>query len=439
MNIEKGRMSLMVVVLAFAGATAASAQIISAAGWVAENHALPSGALYYAGLCRLPSGMIATFDGSSLVVVDPTSGSIVSTLPVVPSPVFGAFLLQVPGEDTLLLGESSNGAILRIPLDGSPVQTVATIPLCYDAAFDARGRLFVAHGNATWTGTDIVLLDLQTGANDVIASLPGPSGPLAFLPDGRLVYGENSAIYPAPPGSAALEAFAPSQIQSAIGASFLTLADAEILGSGFDVISDLAVDAESDLILADSVYGTLVEFDPQDAIRTPLCVPSGGPIFGATAVEFLDTGMLSAATFEPYQPSVGGWLAVLESDFSGTTILKGVRPRRPELATDPAGDLPIGPFTLELSAAPPLGVGFLFASLAAQPELPIPVYGTPFFFGLSATSMFSLGLLPIGPDGSIALPTTNPGLALTVYVQVATIEGSGLPRGTSWVLPLVLP
>lgn len=435
---KKTKKSLAAVVLASAGATAASAQMVAAPGWSFESQALPSGVLHYAGLCRLPSGLVATFDGQKVVAIDPAPGGVLSILHQVPSPVFGAFLLLDPTGSALWLGESSNGTILRIPLDGSPAQTVATIPLCYDAAFDAAGRLFLAHGYSTWTGTDIVLLDLATGASDVIASLPGPSGPLAFLPDGRLVYGENSVVFPAPPGSAALEAFAPTQLQSAIGSTFLTLADAEILGSGFDVISDLAVDAEGDLILADSVYGRLVEFDPLTAGVTLLGSPSGGATFGATAVEFVDPGARNAATFEPFQPSPGGWLSILESDFSGTTILKSVRPLRPALAASPDGAIPIGPFTLELADAPPLGLAFLFGALGSQPELPSIVYGTPFFFGLAPGSMFSLATLPIDAGGAFVVPVANPGLGLTVYLQVAVIEGSGLPRGTSQVLPLAL-
>ena len=107
----------------------AAAQPAASAGFRLESSVVASGSgpAIVGGLARLPSGDLAVFDGASVVRVDPGSGAVIATLYVPPGPVFGAFLVVEPAGASVLFGESSNGALTRIPLDGSaPAVNLAT-------------------------------------------------------------------------------------------------------------------------------------------------------------------------------------------------------------------------------------------------------------------------------------------------------------------------
>ncbi|MCC7171261.1 MAG: hypothetical protein IT459_12485, partial [Planctomycetes bacterium] len=195
-------------------------------GFSGTSLAIAPASAFVGGLAPMPGGHLAMFDGSSVVEIDPATGVIVRVMLTPAAFTFGSFLALDPTSTFLVFGESSNGTLTRIPLDGSPASHLATVQFNYDGAFDARGALFVAHGNVTFTGTNLVRIDVDTGAVQTIASLPGPSGPIAIDGAGNVLYGVNSPAFPAPPGSGSIVAFSAAQVAGAPASGVLTDADA---------------------------------------------------------------------------------------------------------------------------------------------------------------------------------------------------------------------
>jgi hypothetical protein len=265
----------------------------------------------------------------------------------------------------------------------------------------------------------------------VIAKLPGPSGPIAFMPGGMLVYGENSPVFPAPPGSGSLYGFTAQQVAAAVGPTWLTAADAQPIAGGLDVLTDLVVDAEGDLVVSDSIHGRILEIDPVSGMRIDFGTTSYG---GVTYLAVLDDGATSPAILEPFQPEAGGTIAAITSDYFTVSELELVDPRRPTMTAMPAGPIPAGSFTVGIEKGPPLGIGILLASLGSIPEQPILLSGTPFFFGLDPATTVAVGTLVLDAQGGLALPAVNPGLSLTVHVQTALLG----PVGTTTPLALAL-
>ena len=65
---------------------------------------------------------------------------------------------------------------------------------------------------------------MNTGATDLIATVPGPSGPVAIDPVGNLHYGEITTLFPNPTGRTYY--WTDDQVAGAIGPTSLTDGDA---------------------------------------------------------------------------------------------------------------------------------------------------------------------------------------------------------------------
>lgn len=405
---------------------------------VAALQVAPAGAIL-GGMDVLPNGHVALFDGQALVEVDPQTGNVVRTLWTPPAAVFGSFVRTDPTGTFVVVGESTNHEIRKVPLDGSPDTLVAVVPWNFSADFLAPDLLFVAHGDSSWQATTIEALDLKTGTLDAIARVPGPSGPVLLTPSGDLLYGWNSPQFPAPPGQQGILRFPAEKVLAALGPGELTEADALPFASGLTAPSALAIDREGDVYVSDAIDGVLLLLRPNGLLERVVGRETGVfPSVGALALR--PSAAPGAYPFDPFAPASDETLFALSTDFFATNDLNAVRPARCVLATNPPPPLaPGAPFQIEVDGGPPGGAALLFAAAAPITETPLWFGGRLVPFGLEPATLLFLGPLILDAQGRAALPAVAPaGLGVTISLQTLVQDGSGA-SGSSPVFDLRLP
>ena len=205
----------------------------------------------YGGLCDTddvvvaPDGsLIATCAGEGTVVRVQRDGA-VGVLSVVGRGV-NPIALEPGGEAVVVgFGTTDDDRLLRVPLDGGPVEVVADgLPVLNGFGFGPDGRLYAPTGGVEAllgsTG-GLIAIDVATGSTEVIPlqfDEPGRTG-LAFAvgvdvgPDGTvyIAQGVDPALYAVDPatGHAALVGRSPE----AAADNVLVLSDGRILLSGF--------------------------------------------------------------------------------------------------------------------------------------------------------------------------------------------------------------
>lgn len=367
----------------------------------------------------LSTGEIAAFDGVSIDLYA-ADGALLQHLGSLPAAAFpGVFELD-PTESFLLFGESTAGDLYRVALDGSGMTFLANLVFNYDAAFESAGTAVVSAASCGFfCGSELWRLDVQSGALTLLASLTGPSGPLAFGPGGLLYYATQSEDYPAPPGSTDVVFFLPTQLQ---GGVLLHDADAFPFTAGFDGGGDLELDPSSGaLYLAENNFSTganrvrqvagtlagspvIVEGSPGNTIDRLEFVPGAGP-----------------ATFQPYQPSSGGLLRYSTTDFAGFADRVAVRPARPQaLLLGPGASGP-GRVELRVTGAEPGGT--LIVAYGPQGTWD-PLEATYLLSGAAAPVHTGLVLetlqlvpvvLPVDAGGEGSFAFHNPGTLLGLF------------------------
>jgi len=229
--------------------------------------------------------------------------------------LFGSFVKVAPDGQAVYVGESSVGTISVVDLNAAGIQLIgpgtdsvlAEVALNYDMEFDPQGRAFVSAATpGTWQPNRLLFLDAKSGETDLIAIVPGNSGPLAFDGAGSLFYCTSTSYPPEPVESVIF--FGRDRIESAIGESDLTDADAEGYISGIYGFSDMVFDGDGDLFGVTSL-GDIVEIRKEGQTAISRTFASVSPN-GATVVRFLP----GTRRFEPFYQG-GGSLTFLESDF----------------------------------------------------------------------------------------------------------------------------
>jgi hypothetical protein len=316
---------------------------------VAEGHRAPLHDLPPAAgqVLVLDGARVVWFDGTRLLLAD---GASTRELLRFPQSRFGSFTRALD-DGHLLFGESSSDGIWLVPLaqGRTPVQ-LATLKLNYDAVrwgprhaiVSAKTGGFPAANNELWA------VDLVTGALDLIAELPGASGPLAADAAGNLWYATASNAFPPPPGATDLLRFAAAKVAAAFGPGKLGPADAELRVRGLDSAAALVFDDDGDAFVTDWKNRRVLELD--DVVRRspapkPL-VEYAGATVDPIGLQMLPRPASARGVFEPFQPDGTGALIVHESDFVATNRLRAVTPQRAISSVAPAAPVPPGPFTI---------------------------------------------------------------------------------------------
>jgi len=393
-----------------------------------SRSSLPNPA-FGAQTATLPNGDLVTYDGLS---VDrwTAGGAFVQNLATFQVFGFPSFVRVRPDGTEVLIGESSNHAIHRVPLDGSGEILVANVVFNFAAAFETNDDLILSAATGDFgPQNEILRLDLTSGQETTIAVVPGPSGPVAFDLNGDLLYATQSTAFPPPPGSTDVVRWTSTQITS--GAQ-LSLVDATVVSAGFDGGGSMAVDPVSGV-----AYLAETNFDiPVNRIvRVGSSAATSTVVVDSTEtlgqLQFTNAG--GAGSFEAFQPSGGSQLRYSATDFATIDDLALLDPARPTLTISGPGVTGVGPVTLAVDGALPNGSAFLLFSFQGALT---PTEQTYTFPGFLLHSRFVPGkirrvpfFLPVDAAGHGEVTFQNPGnLAGTFGWQywIATATGQFL-------------
>ncbi|QDU67540.1 hypothetical protein [Engelhardtia mirabilis] len=409
-------------------APTALAQETVANGFGSQLSVDPSGSVR-----ELSSGDLLTYDGR---FVDrwAADGTFQLNIADLGSSFFSGAFAIAPDESFAVVGETTNGDMFRVALDGSGVALIANVVFNYDAKFAPSGELYVSAAQGGFgTGNDVIRLDPFSGAKVDILHVAGPSGPIAFDSSGNLFYATYSNLAQNPAVYTDVLLYPAASI--AAPATPMSEADGIVYASGFDGASSMVADRTQDLIyLAEASFsaGTnRLRLVAGSAAASPVLV-EGQLGDWITVAQFIPgTG---AAQFAPYQPSAGGRLIYGRTDFFSFDERRTLSPARPTLTVTGAGTSGPGSFSLDFAGLDPAGSMLLLWGPTALtgPEFAV---GTlpPLFTGLDLGSIqflpFQLG---VQPDGSSHSTFFNPGgLQGLLTFQGLLLDSFGAPEGAT--------
>jgi len=399
-------------------------------GYVGGAQSLPTGT----SLATVAPAGLLTFDGVQLQCTP--NGQPTQTLLTLPTFRFGSFLLPVGSSHALLgvTGLTGGDAIWLVPVQGpAPSQPLAGLAFNYDAALldpqhalvSARTGGFAAPDNELW------VLDLATGATQLVASIPGASGPLAIGAAGDVYYATGFAGFPTPPGTCSVYRLPRPVVDAAIaGHAVLGIAHAQVVRSGLDAAADLAFDDDGDLLFVDWFNNRISEISDAEGGQpslVPVVLDFGfGPLF-PTSVQFLPGAQ--NGVFEPFQPANGA-LRVLATDYGSMVSLRSVSSNAADLLANVTTPAAAGPIPFIVSDAAPNGLGLLAIAAGnggATGTLQVPGFEAPLAW--SPTLLPDPIVVPflVPANGFTTVTLSSPGFAvpLAAVAQVVFVSAQG--------------
>jgi hypothetical protein len=293
----------------------------------------------------LPNGDRVVFDGSAMWR-EAADGTFLQALGTTANFVFPSFVVPDPTSTYALIGESSRGKIFRVDLAGAGAAVLADLDFNYDAEFEDAGHALVSAAPCGFScGNEIYRLDVVTGALSLLASVSGPSGPIAIAANGDLYYGLNPDF---PVTTGAILRWSQAQVSSGV---LLTEGSAAVVAPGIDPASSLAFEP---------VYGHLFASQPifQGTSHVDEYTADGQPL--GTAFESLDylsnlefRRTQGIGAFQAFQPP-GVELLCRGTDYSGgVSQVSTIRSRRPRASITGPGLTSPGMVTFEVRGAHP--------------------------------------------------------------------------------------
>ena len=276
---------------------------------------------------------------------------------------FPSFCIVRPDGSEVLIGESSNDSIHRIPLSGAGEIFVTGILFNFSAVFESNDNVLISAATGGFgQPNELLRLDITNGQATTIATVPGPSGPIALDANGDLFYATQSPSFPPPPSAVDILRWTKTQITAGLP---LTELDASLHASSFEGGGSMAFDPVSgELYLAETNFSAginrIVLVGSSGATSTTI-IDSTVTVGG---LEFLNGG--GAGSFEAFQPAGGSQLKYSSTDFSTISDLSIIDPQRPTLTITGPGVSSVGQVTFEVDGALPNGSAFLLFSSASQ-------------------------------------------------------------------------
>lgn len=372
----------------------------------------------------LPSGERVVFDGLTVDLYG-AGGQFIANLGSLPGFVFPSFVALSPGGTTALIGESSNGDLFRVDLGGGGLSFVANAFFNYDAVFlDETFAVVSAATCGFGCGNDLLRVNVQTGALQDLAEVPGSSGAVALGPGGALYYALVSGAFSPPPGSAQIIRWTAAQVASGLR---LTVGDAQVVVPALDGGASMAVDGVlGGIVVAESIFGA----------TSRVRLYSAGGNLVATVIEsqeWLSSVELraggGAGHFYPYQPANGVYLT-----YSSAGQIHTIRPQRPQASLVQQGSV----FDLVVSGAPPGGGMLVLWQSAAlwnpiETSYSLPSLGFQFHTGVPPASLRRLQFfMPVDAGGQGVFSYFDPGSATgTLVFQTLLLDAAGQFVGSS--------
>ncbi len=383
--------------------------------------------IFFGSYETLPSGDRVVFDGLSFDLYDANNGFLLN-LGTLPGFVFNSFIEVDPTQTFAVIGESSNGDLFKVQLDGSGFTTLANLNFNFDGVFESSNSMIVSAATCGFgCGNDVYRLDTITGATTPLANVSGPSGPVALADNGDLYYGLPDTVAP---NNDRVIRWTEAQMN---GGVLLSQDDAATVFDGLAGISSLDVDPVfGNLFLAESVFGgtsRILEVDPSGAL-VDVVVES---TLWLSNVELMqDSG---DGHFHRYQPSDGVYLHHSAGDFSSIDDVATVRAQQPTTSFAQVGTVS----TVSISGGEPGGAALVLFTQNAfyDPSLITSMLGGTDFQFHAAAPLNRLRrsgplLLPLDASGAVDFHFFDPGnLAGTLAFQALITDSAGRPIGGS--------
>jgi len=408
----------------------AEAQLVSDPGFVVSK-TLDLGAPSAYG--SLLDGRYVAFDGLTFDLFA-SDGTWQANLGSISSFMWPSFVEVDPSQTFVIAGESSNGNLFKVALNGAGVQLLANMSFNYDLAWDVTpGLAYVSAALGGFgAGNDIVRLDLATGKTAILAHVQGPSGPIAVNAAGDLLYVTQygGANWPPPLGQQDLVRWDNSELDAGI---LLGEADADYLWGGLDGGSSMAIDGSDTLFLAHTNFAgdvnEVYQFSPAgqliDTVTTTLTYIGN--------LELLGTG---PATFSGQQPS-GRSLRLYNTDYFSFDDRVTLTPARAQLnwSGPPAGGTGRG--TFKLTGGEPNGFAVIMVA-SSSAELPVEDvvdagWRAPLFLAVKAADILRrTNVKALDSKGELKLEhLQTPAIEGQILLQVLLFDTAMAPLGSS--------
>lgn len=402
------------------------------AGFASTVHSLPSNA---GNVLTLPGDQYVWFDGFDLWLEAPNQAP--RSLLQFANYTFGSFTLPVGGQQ-LLFGESStHGLWLVSTASGGAAAPAATVLYNYDAVLFRPNEVLVSAKTGGWSASsnEVIHADLLTGNTQLLAQLPGASGPVAIASNGDLFYATGSLLFPTPPGQVELLRFPRAVVDQALATQqVLGSGQAQVVLAGLDAAGSLACDDHGNVVFTDwynDTVGVVRDvFGPAPA-REVLLDHSGAPV-GAAGVQFVPGN--GHGVLAPFQPE-NGVLYVRESAWGSTSQVRRVVAARPELSSSVANPIPAGAFSLDVAQGPALGFGLLALAFTSSTPAPlfVPGFRMPLWWELPGSGALAAWFVPFDGQGQAQIGLSNPGAmpSLSIAAQVAFLDAASQVVGST--------
>lgn len=376
----------------------------------------------FASYATLSSGDRVVFDGLSIDLYD-ASGAYLMNLATLPGFVFNSFVEVDPSESFAIVGESSNGGLLRVALDGSGFTNLANLAYNFDAAFEDAGHILVSAATCGFNppcGNDIFRVDVNTGASVQVVFIAGSSGPLAVSDDGALFY---ATVDTTLQNGTEILSWSSAQLS---GGGLLGYSDATVHHAGLQTAYSMAIDPVfGNIFVAESVFAAtsrILEIDVSSGALADVVVESSGFL---SHVELIKGS--SIGHFHAYQPDDGVFMHYNNGD------IVSVRPQRPTATHQQVGPLA----TLQVQGGKPNGAMMVLFAPQGQFDPNYITYQLNFnFLFHSSVPVFQQHrtplLIPLDAAGTGTFQYYDPGqLAGTLVFQSLITDATGNFIGSS--------
>lgn len=381
----------------------ANAQDVVGNGFALANTQPGTGVTYD----TMPNGNRVVFDGSTIDLQD-GAGVFIMNLATMPGFVFNSFVEVDPTQSFAIVGESSNGDIFRVALDGSGFSTLGNLFFNYDAVFESNDSILISAATCGFScGNDLVRMNTTTGATTFLAAVAGNSGPVAVADNGDLFYGTADSSVPS---NTSIISWSQAQLN---GGALLSESDATVLVSGLENATSMAIDPIfGNILLAESIFGgtsRILEFDASNGNLVDVVIESATYLGSIELIQGSGPGH-----FHAYQPD-GVFMHYNGNDFFGTEYINTIESKRPTATHTQIG--PVATFTIE-GAEPNGAMLVMFANV----NLFNPSYYTT---QLSFNFLFHSSVQPFQQRRTpLYIPVDSNGTGVFNYFDPGNLQGT---------------